>query len=110
MNTADVIMDMLGNPHFREVLTRYYQESAEPKLVRHAIKAARLQRYKQTQISMESFSSAVGLAIHGARKVSGNSKIDCLALSLCGKLYFYFCGVKLIHCKLLNRYAIVTTN
>ena len=68
-NDTDVIMDMLGNPRMRQILTEYYQESEEPKLVQHAIKMARIQRYCQIQSSMESLASAVELAIHGARKV-----------------------------------------
>ena len=66
---TDVVMDMLGNPRIRQVLTEYYQESEEPKLVRRAIKIARFQQFSQTQSSMESLGSAFELAIHGARKV-----------------------------------------
>ena len=62
-------MDMLGNPSFRRVLTEYYQESQEPKLVRQAIKLARFRQVGQSQSSMDSLGSAFGLALHGAKKV-----------------------------------------
>ena len=63
-------MDMLGNPSFRRILTEYYQESKEPKLVRYAIKVARWREYSQSNSSMDSIGSAVSFAVFGAKKVS----------------------------------------
>ena len=66
---VDVIMDMLGNPRFRLILTEYYQDSEEPKLVRHAVKLARWKEYSQSSSSVDSLGQAVGLALFGAKKV-----------------------------------------
>ena len=73
---ADVIMDMLGNPRFRQVLTEYYQDSKEPKLVRYAVKVARWKEYSQSSSSMDSLGSALEFALFGAKKVG----IDILLL------------------------------
>ena len=37
----DVIMDMLGNPKMRHIITENYQHSREPRCVRRAIITAR---------------------------------------------------------------------
>ena len=38
---ADVIMDMLGSPTIRQIITESYQDSEEPKLIKRAIMRAR---------------------------------------------------------------------
>lgn len=38
---ADVIMDMLGSPKMRQIITESYQNSGEPKLITRAIMRAR---------------------------------------------------------------------
>lgn len=37
----DVIMDMLGNPKMRKIITQHYQNSEEPNAIREAIVRAR---------------------------------------------------------------------
>ena len=37
----DVIMDMLGNPKMRKIITQHYQNSEEPNVIREAIVRAR---------------------------------------------------------------------
>lgn len=64
-------MDMLGNPRFRLILTEYYQESEEPRLVKRAVKLARWREYSQSSASVDSIGSVVGNALFGARKVRG---------------------------------------
>ena len=68
-------MDMLGNPKFRKILTDYYQDSNEPKLVRQAITSSRIKTIKHRRASMESFSSTLDVVIHGARKVQNICQI-----------------------------------
>lgn len=62
-------MDMLGNPRFRQILTEYYQDCDEPKLVRHAVKVARWEKYSQSSSSVDSIGSAFQFAVFGAKKV-----------------------------------------
>ena len=38
---VDVIMDMLGSPKIRQIITENYQNSEDPKLIRQAIMRAR---------------------------------------------------------------------
>ena len=67
---ADVVMDMLGNPSFRQVLTEFYHDSDEPKLVTKAIKVARWHGFDKSESSIDSIGGAVGFALFGTRKVS----------------------------------------
>jgi hypothetical protein len=50
-NPADVIMDMLGKPWMREVILNHYQESAEPELIRRAIKCAKVRDFESISIA-----------------------------------------------------------
>ena len=45
---VDVIMDMLGSPKLRQIITESYQTSNEPKLVKQAIRRARLVHSNRT--------------------------------------------------------------
>lgn len=63
-------MDMLGNPRFRQILTEYYQDSVEPKLVRRAVKVARWQEYSRSASSVDTIGHAVEFALFGAKKVT----------------------------------------
>ena len=62
-------MDMLGNPSFRQVLTEYYHDSTEPKLVRRAIKVARWKMYDVSRSSIDGIGAAFGFAVFGAKRV-----------------------------------------
>ena len=82
---TDVIMDMLGSPKMRQIITENYQNSKEPKLVQRAIRRARLvhlpkynsQKHgnlmqlfrwkKKNSESVESLSDALNFVVHGTK-------------------------------------------